>query len=53
MQCEECLVDMRVKEVKGDIYYFECIKCGKSTTKTKQELEIEYEKKNKVDKNVK
>lgn len=50
MQCNECNIDMRVKEVKDDIYLFECIKCGKNTAKTKHELECEYEKINKANK---
>lgn len=48
MQCDECMIDMRVKEVKDNIYLFECTKCGKNITKTMQELEADYKKLNKV-----
>ena len=48
MQCNECLIDMRVKEVKDDMYLSECTKCRKNITRTRQELEAEYKKINKT-----
>lgn len=47
MQCDNCLIDMRVKEVKNEIFTFECVKCGKKEQKKKEELIAKYNQVNK------
>lgn len=47
MQCDECLIDMRVKNVKNNIFKFECAKCGKVSSISAEEIEKKYKNENK------
>lgn len=44
MQCDECLVDMKVKSVKNNVFLLECQRCKKTVKKTVEEIEKEYKK---------
>ncbi len=49
MYCKECKVDMWFDTNTEKGYRFVCRKCGKEVIQTKEELQKEYEEKNKKD----
>lgn len=42
MLCDRCNIELRLKKVVENIFYFECVKCRKTLQKTQEELEKEY-----------
>lgn len=49
MVCKECKIDMWFDKEVDNGYKFVCKKCGKEIIQTKEELQKEYEEKNKKD----